>query len=184
MKRAYRERAMRPLCADLESADFDVREHALFQLALILRRSQNATPSADWTDYGSEHLSRDLLRIRLSPADQERIVRFLARMIATYAESRASAFWALSEVSAQVGFATVMSAIAEQGNQLHDEAAYQACRAVLRWLESGDGAASHARQILADPASSGALSRWSRSTEVRLAKSANAVIELAQRLSE
>ena len=184
MKRAYRERAMRRLCADLESADFDVREHALFQLALMLRRSQNATPSADWTDYGSEHLSRDLLRIRLSPADQERIVRYLARMIATYAESRASAFWALSEVSAQVGLDTVASAIAELGDQLNDEAAYQACRALLKGLESDDVAATYASEVLADPGALRALRRWSSSTEVQLAKSANAVIELAQRLSE
>ena len=184
MKRANRERAMRRLYQDLESIDFDVREFALFQVAMMLRRSQCTRASADWTDYDSEHLPRDLLRIRWSPADQERIVRQLARMITTCPESRASAFWTLSEVSAQVGFTTVASAIAEHGNQLHDEAAYQACRAILRWLESGDVAASHARRLQADPASSGALSRWSRSTEARLAKIAKDVIELAQLRSE
>lgn len=184
MKRAYRERALNRLCADLESADFDVREFALFQLALMLRRSQNATPSADWLENDSEHLSRDLLRIRLSPADQKRIVSQLARMILSFAESRASAFWALSEASAQLGFDLAASTIAELGDQLNDEAAFQACRALLRRLESDDVAASRANELLADPVASLALCRWSRSTEVRLAKSANAVLERTRRLSE
>lgn len=184
MKRAYRERAMNRLYAELESADFDAREHALFQLALMLRRSKNRRPRADWTDYGSEHLSRELLRIRLSPADQERIVSHLAQMIATYSESRASAFWALSEVTAHLGFASVTSAIAEFGDQLNNEAAYQACRALLKWLELDEAAASHANELLADPVASQVLRCWSRSTEVRLANIANAVNKLAQRLSE
>lgn len=184
MKRAYRERAMNRLCADIESADFDVRENALFQLSLMLRRSQNAMPSADWTDFDSEHLPRELLRIRLSQADQARIVRHLERMLANYAESRASAFWALSEVSAQVGFATIAAAIAELGGQLSDEAAFQACRALLLWLERDEIEAGHAIELLADPVSSPVLRRWSLSTEVRLAASANALIELAQRQSE
>lgn len=184
MKRANRERAMNHLYAELKSAEFDTRENALFQLALMLRRSQNARPSADWTDYDSEHLSRDLLRIRLSPADQERIARHLAQMMTTCADSRASVFWALSEVSAPVGFATVMSATAEFGDQLNDEAAFQACRALLKLLETDEAVASRANELLADPAASPVLRRWSRSTEFRLAKSADAVIKKAQRLSE
>ena len=184
MKRANRECAMNRLCAKLESADFDAREFALFQLALMLRRSQKATHCADWTDYDSEHLSRDLLRIRLSTADQGRIVSQMARMIATYPESRASAFWALSEVTAQVGFAAVTSAIAELGDQLNDEAAFQASRALLLWLESDDVAAQYASEVLADPGILQVLRRWSNSTELRLAMSANATIEVAQRLSE
>lgn len=181
MKRAFRERAMSRLYADLESADFDVREYALFQLALMLRRSQRASLSADWTDYDSEHLSRDLLRIRLSPAEQQRIVGHLARMISSFAESRPSAFWALSEASAQVGLDTVASAIAELGDQLNDDAAYQACRALLKWLDLDDVAVKYASEVLADPGILPMLRRWSRSSEVRLAKSANAVINRAQR---
>lgn len=184
MKRAYRERAMSRLYAELASADFDLREHALFRLVLMLRRSQNATASADWTDYGNEHLSRDLIRIRLSPADQERIVSHLAQMIATHAESRASAFWALSEVMPQTAFATVTSAIAEYGDQLTDEAAFQACGALQKCLESDEAGASHAIELLAELRASQVLRRWSRATEVRLAKIASAVIKLAQRLSE
>lgn len=184
MKRAYRERAMNRLYAELKSADFDTRENALFQLALMLRRSQNARPSADWTDYDSEHLSRDLLRIRLSPADQERIARHLAQMMTACADSRASVFWALSEVSASVGFATVMSATAEFGDQLNDEAAFQACQALQRWLETDEAATILARNLLAGSDHLPMLRRWSRSTEFRLAKSADAVIMLAQRLSE
>ncbi|MYA94779.1 MAG: hypothetical protein F4Y30_15370 [Chloroflexi bacterium] len=42
MKRAYRLRALESLYADLRSDDFDHREHALFQLALLLRRNRNA----------------------------------------------------------------------------------------------------------------------------------------------
>lgn len=184
MKRAYRERALNRLCADLESADFDVRENALFQLSLMLRRSQNAMPSSDWTDFDSEHLSRELLRIRLSQADQARIVSHLERMLANFAESRASAFWVLSEVSAQVGFATIAAAIAEFDDQLSDEAAFQACRALLLWLERDEVAPNHAIELLTDSGALQVLSRCSRSTEARLAKSANALIKLAQHLSE
>ena len=183
MKRAYREQAFNRLCADLESADFDVRENALFQLALMLRRSRKATPSADWTDFGSEDLPRELLRMRLSPADQERIVSHLERMLANYAESRASAFWALNEASAHVGFATVASAITEFGEQLNEEAAFQLCRALLLWLESDEVLAGGAIELLSCPGSLQVLGRWSRSTEARLAKSANALIKHAQRLS-
>jgi hypothetical protein len=180
MKQAYRQRALNRLGQDLASIDFDAREFALFQVAMMLRRSQHNRAPADWTNYDSEQLPRDLLRIRLSPADQEQIAGQLRQMMKTFPESRASAFWALTEASAQVGFTAAASAIAEQGNHLDDEAAYQACQAMLLWLESGGVAASQARQLLADPASLGALSRWSRSTDTRLAKIANDLIKRAQ----
>lgn len=184
MKRAFRERAMRRLYADLESANFDVREFALFQIALVLRRSGRALPSADWTDHGGDQLKRELLRIRLTSADQERIAAGIALLMARCPDSRASAFWALGELDETVGIAAVVSAILDFGGELNDEAALQACLALQRWLETGEEAACDARELLDDPNLLKMLIRWSRSTEVRLAKRALDVIELAQRPSE
>ena len=75
----------------------------MFQLALMLQRVNiEVSTSGDYLE--GEQLSRDLLRIRLSPADQAQIVAHLLRLISRYADSRASALWALGEVSARCRF--------------------------------------------------------------------------------
>ena len=175
MKRARREGALSQLYADLESGDFDAREYAIFQLALMLRRGSGGVSDAD--DYQADaHLSRTLLRIRPSPADHERIASLLLRLISRYADSRASAIWALSEVQVDSGFAAVVAAIRAHGDQFSDEAAYQACRALRTWLDAAEFAPSQVNALLDDDGALKWLRRWSGLRDGRLAGCARAVV--------
>ncbi|MCY3914744.1 MAG: hypothetical protein OXG49_01905 [Chloroflexi bacterium] len=179
MKRAKRDRVLNQLCADLDSGDFDVREYAMFQLALLLRRANVDAPTLD-ISYEDDHLSRDQLRLRLTHGDQAQIAAHLLRVVSRYAESRASAFWALAEVSSDVAIAPVLSVIGEEGDQFNDEAAYHACRALWRWLELDTLGKGLFKALPEDDRLLSFLKRWSRSSDVRLAESANAVMSLAR----
>ena len=179
MKRAFRERALSRLYADLESGDFDRREFALFQLALMLRRAKDEPPSPD--DFpAEEHLSRELLRIRLSPADQEQIVAHLVRLVTRQADSRATALWALGEVSTDYAASALLSAAEEHGDCFSTEEAFQTCRALCRWLERDDRDRRLVNALIDACGPRSWLGRWSRSSDARLAKLANTVISLAR----
>lgn len=182
MKRAKRDQVLRLLYADLESGDFDVREYAMFQLALMLRRAKDGAPISD-NIHEDEHLSRDQLRLRLSSGDQAQIMDCLLRLVSRHDESRATAFWALAEVSSDVDFAPVFCVIGEYGDQFSDEAAYQACRALLKRLELDSRDRRLLRALTEDDGNLSRLKRWSRSSDERLAKSATAVISLARKRS-
>ncbi len=176
MKRARRERAFGQLYSALDSADYDEREFALFQLTLLLRRANGTLPAGDWTDQDAEHLPRELLRLRLSPKDQAEAVARLAQVLAHYPGSRASALWAMGEASAPVGLPAVLAALQAHGDQLSDEAALQLCRAFLRWLAPDSNEKPQAGDALADCDPAAWLARWSRSADRRLATCAAALI--------
>ena len=180
MKRARRDRRLGQLHSALDSDDYDAREFAMFQLAMLLRRARGSLPSGDWSDQYPEGLSRDLLRIRLSQADQARAVARLARLLERYPESRATAFWALGEASAEVGLASALAAIQALGDQLSGEAAYQACKALRAWLTADSLDPKQARDALADHNCRAWLTRCSRSPDRRLAACANAVLRALQ----
>lgn len=181
MKRAHRDRALNRLFADLRSGDFDTREYAIFQLALMLRRANNrsAIPADELAD---EHLSSTLLRIHLSPADQARVTARLAEMLGRHADSRASAIWALGEVAADHGFPALIAAIRAHGEHFSHEAAYQACQALRHWLEAEAGDRP-IDALLDDGAAMRWLRRWSRSDDPRLARNALAVVRKARESS-
>lgn len=182
MKRAYHDRALSRLSEELRSDDFDVREYALFQLALLLRRAKSDASAGDFPAGGQ--LPRDLQRIRLSPADQAHIVDQLIRLISRHKDSRASVFWALGDVSAKAAFARASAAIGEFGGQFSDEAAFQACQTLENWLTSDDFDLSLADALLVEKGPLRLLSRWSRASDARLAKRANAVISRLRQLSD
>ncbi|MDE2749891.1 MAG: hypothetical protein OXI34_13105 [Chloroflexota bacterium] len=176
MKRARRERALGRLYSALDSADYDERELAMFQLALLLRRAKGTLPAGDWTDQDLDNLPRDLLRIRLSPTDQAGAVARLAQVLARRPDSRASALWAMGEASATVGLPAALAALQAHGDQLSDEAAFQLCRALQRWLAPDGSEKRHAGDAHDDCDYVTWLKRWSRSTDRRLVASANAVM--------
>lgn len=179
MKRAKRDRVLNQLFADLDSGDFDVREYAMFQLALLLRRANLDAPASD-SMHEDERLSRDQKRLRLSHGDQAQIVAHLLRVASRQAESRATVIWALAEVSSDVAIAPVISVIGEQGDQFNDETAYQACRALRRWLELDSLDRSMLKALKDDNRLFPCLKRWSRSNDVRLRESASAILDLAR----
>ncbi|MCY3834086.1 MAG: hypothetical protein OXG85_13820 [Chloroflexi bacterium] len=183
MKRAYRDRALNQLYADVESSDCESREFAMLQLALLLRRRKGELAAGDWSERESQHLSRQLRRIQLSKVEETQAVACLTRVAARHADSRATVLWVMGEASAEIGFPAVLAAIRAHGNQLADEAAYQACRALQAWLEAEDLENSLAKTWLSDLDPLAMLARWSASTDFRLAKSATAVIgELRRRM--
>ncbi len=173
---------MQRLYTELQSDDFDVREYAMFQLALMLRRAKDLPAAADWLT--SEQLARDLRRIRLSPADQQQIVSRLLRLAARQPGSWASAFWVLGEVSATVAFSQALAAIGEYGDQFSDEAIIQACTALQAWLASDDCDQGMVDDLLAAGAPSQPLWRWASSSKARAAACANAVISRARQLQQ
>lgn len=179
MKRAKRDRVLRRLYAELQSGDFDVREYTMFQLVLMLRRANDAPLSSDIIDE-DEHLSRDQMRLRLSHGDQAQITAHLLGVVSRQADGRATAFWALGEVAPDIAFAPVMSVIGEQGKQFNDETAYQACRALRRWLESDNLKSEGFKTLKDDDRLSSCLKRWSCSSDIRLAKCASAIISLTR----
>ncbi len=174
MKRIYRQRALKRLYAELESKDFDSREYALFQLALMLRRSHADGERAAAGGYVDE-LPRELLRIRLGSADQRAIAAALSRLIMRYPASRATAFWTLSELDSALGWQPMIALIGALGAQLSHEAAYQACAALRRWLLDGGDPAPASLLRNAQELRQQARA-WSAAGDARLARSAQALL--------
>ena len=177
MKKKQRDRAIRQLLGDLRSADFDTREHALFQLALMLQRAQAAPRYADATDLYSENLSRELRRIRLSPAEQIQIADAIGQLIANYPVNRATAIWALAELHAEIGLASVLPLIRDPATELGGEAAYQVCRALGRWLLHGAAHLQPALRLQLSDVPLAQLQRWRESGDERLARAAESATD-------
>ncbi|MCY4145469.1 MAG: hypothetical protein OXE95_09330 [Chloroflexi bacterium] len=169
MKRAYRLRALASLYDQLRSDDFDRREHALFQLAMLLRRSRDATSQPALPDYVNASLPRDLLRLRLSTQEMREAVDRLTQVMIERPQSRATAIWALGEVEAEFALASTLACIINIGGQLHNEAAFQACAALAGWLSAQEAALAGAE--LADLRA--LLMEWAGAADARLSQRAD-----------
>lgn len=183
MKKIRRERALAELYVGLSSRDFDKREYAIFQLALLLQRSQSGVAGRDAPDLYHENLSRDLLRIRMSPQEQREAAEALAQAIARFPESRSSALWTSSQLSAEIGLPFVLAIAREDGERLDVEAAYQVCRALAHWLADGGLTQEYIDERLDDIGRLRCVEGWSDSADARLAQAAGRlrrVIKLAR----
>lgn len=176
MKKRYRQRALSDLFSRLESSDFDEREHALFQIALLLQRSGRADAAGQLPDVAAENLPRTLLRIRLEPEDQRQIVDGLSLMIAKRHESRATALWVLGEVSAEVAWEPALAILSACGSALDTEAASQACRALRRFLRSDAVTDGRAESGIAEHNIAALLRHWAAHRDERLASAAQALV--------
>lgn len=172
MKHAHRLRALNSLYGHLRNDDFDRREHALFQLALLLRRSRNDAGKQAQPDYVSDNLPRDLLRLRLSPNEKRGAAEQLTQVIIECPESRATAIWALGELEAEFALEAAVSSIVEIGSQLDNEAAFQACMALAGWLSPQESA--FAAVGLTDMRA--LLMGWAGTADARLAKRAKELL--------
>lgn len=178
MKKKYRDQALNALLVELASKDFDTRENALFQLGLMLERSNQGNALTDAPDIYSDNLSREMMRMTLSNDEQIRVIDNLSRLIATHKDSRPTAFWTLGKANGELALVPLLSLIQAVGQKLNNEGAYQACDALRRWLE--DGIADNDEYVeqlkLQNPTS--VLKRWSNSSDARLAESVERVMEL------
>ena len=172
MKKIRRERALAEIYSGLSSRDFDEREYAIFQLALLLQRRQPSAAGIDAPYLYHENLSRDLLRIRMSPAEQGEAAEALAQAIARFPESRSSALWTSSHFSAEIGLPFVLAIAREDGEQLDAEAAYQVCRALAHWLTDGGLTPAFINAQLDEVGRLRCVERWSDSADARLAQAA------------
>lgn len=182
MKKRYRDKALNELVAQLESADFDQREHALFQLAQVFRGAYPDDSTRDLSALDAESLSRELRRARLSVEEQGRMVDVLTLLFAGRRESRATALWTLGEVSAEIGWAPTMALLDDYGHQLDEEAAFQACRALGRWLESMKHSGMAVETKISETHLSWLLKSWAASDNDRLGRQAGAVVALLREL--
>ena len=138
MKRAARRRAIVKLYAALKSRDFDAREHALFQLAMLFRLSHRDAASRQREDYETDSLPRELLRIRLHDKDKREAGEEIAKLMRDYPESRGSAIWALSQMEAKYGVLPIMLLCMKEDDPPTDEVIQQAEAALLAWVDSGE----------------------------------------------
>lgn len=168
MKRAHRLRALDSVYDQLRSDDFDSREHALFQLALLLRRSHRDADNHAQPDYATDSLPRHLLRLRLTPDEKRGAGEQLTQVITKRPKSRATAIWTLGELEAEFALEAAVESIVKVGSQLESEAAVQACLALGGWLSADESALAPV-----DRAELRALLHgWAGRADGRLAKSA------------
>ena len=174
MKKTRRDRALNELMDRLDSRDFDRREHALFELAIMLRRA-NHQPGGD-DPLAAADLPRDLSRIRLTVDEQRNMVDRLLQLMVKRRESRASLLWTLGEAGAAVGWEPALHLLQACGHQLEGEAAYQACRALRNWLESGGLSDEVIRRGIAVCDPRALLRTWSRQGDARLSRAAQELL--------
>ncbi len=170
MKKARRDRALAELLVRLESRDIDRREHALFELAVMLRRSSQRAGGDD--PLSGAELARDLARIRLTLDEQQEIVARLIKLAVSRRESRASVFWTLGEAAPVAGWEASLRLLNTCGDELEGEAAFQACRALQIWLESGELSDELVQRGLAACNLRALLLRWARTSDKRLKRAA------------
>ena len=171
-------RALEDLLARLASNDFDQREYALFQLGLIL--DWNNLEEGD--ELAARALSREQLRLRLSSDEQEMVADHLSQLALRSKESRASALWTLGKVEGAVLLGPLLALIKSIGEQLSDEAAYQACCALGKCLETGDSISASIRPSLRDAKLKTILDRWRQSGDKRLQMTAGRAIAMIKQL--
>lgn len=184
MKRRRRLRALEDLLARSASNDFDQREYALFQLGLILDRSN----IEELDELADRALSRELLRLRLSSDEQAMVAERLSQLVLHMAESRASAIWTLGKVDGAALLGPLLALVEAIGEQLSDEAAYQACRALGKCLEqcleNVDGISTPVHSSLRDAKLKTILDRWRQSGDNRLQRTAASAIAMIKQLDD
>jgi len=180
MKKKYREKALAEMFSELQNKDFDIRENAMFQLGLMLERSNQGEQLAEAGDIYVENLSREMLRMKLDDDEQNQIIDKLSQVVATHKDSRPTALWAYGKAKPQLGIVPLLALIQATGHQLNTEAAYQACDALRRWLEAGvaDDEAVSAQLKLQDPTD--VIKRWQESSDDRLANASDDVLDLLE----
>ena len=147
-------------------------------MGLLLERSNKGDGLANVPDIYSDNLSRDLLRLTLSNKEQNRIIDSLSRLIATENESRPTAFWTLGKAKSDLAFPSLLALIQATGYKLNNEASFQACDTLRRWLqeETSDEKNRLAQLKLQDPTPM--LESWLESSDERLVASAEDVLDL------
>ncbi len=171
-------RALEDLLARLASNDFDRREYALFQLGLILDWSN----LEEGVELAARALSREQLRLRLSSDEQEMVADHLLQLALRLKESRASAIWTLGKVEGVVLLGPLLALIKAIGEQLSDEAAYQACCALGKCLAEGNSISAPVRASLRDAKLMLILDRWRQGGDKRLQMTAGRAIAVIKQL--
>lgn len=164
MKQKHRSKALAEVLERARSRDFDEREHALFQLALLLERGQ--APREPLPEYAADALGRHLLRIVPDRDDQNLIVETLARMAVSFAGSRATIFWALGKADPALALGPLLALLQADGRRLEADVAYQAAAALDTLVSSAQGEAA-AQLNLHNPRL--LLELWSGAEDERLA---------------
>lgn len=178
MKKRRRMRALEDLFTRLTSNDFDEREYALFQIGLILDRSN----LAEGDELAARTLLREQLRLRLSSDEQEMVADHLSQLALRFKDSRASALWTLGKVEGAVLLEPLLALIESIGEQLSDEAAYQACCALGKCLENRDSICASVRASLRDAKLKTILYRWRQGGDKRLQVTASRALAMIKQL--
>lgn len=174
MKKSRRMAAFNQLLSLAQSSDFDEREYALLQIALVMEQS-NLEDHTHTPDIYAGNLSRELLGLQLDRADQERVVSELVRLIVSSSKNRETLYWALGKTRPEIGLPALLSLLAAQGKQLDDETAYQAVLALDSFIKGMPEADCLEQVSLNDPQP--LLKQWAKSADERLARLAVRLVE-------
>jgi len=129
-------------------------------------------------ELSSDELPRELRRLRLSLAEQAQVGERLRTVILSRPESRATAFWALGEAPASIALGPTLELLLTVGEQLEDEAAYQACAALRAWLAPGPLDETTAAEARAIWGLRPLLAGWAQAADARLAQAAKILVEI------
>jgi len=177
MKKSRRMTAFNQLLAEAQSRDFDEREFALLQIALVMEQS-NLVDHTRTPDIYADNLSRELLGLKLDAADQEQVVAQLVRMIAASSHNRETLYWALGKARADIGLPALLGLLKAQGKQLDDESAYQVVLALEGFIKEMAVERRTEYIRMNDPAP--LLKKWLKSSDDRLASIAGRLLERLQ----
>ena len=170
MKQKYRQKSLDELLAKLRNKNYDEREYTLFQLALILDRSNKIKNKDSFPEYYIENLPRELLRMRLTFSEQDELAKHLLRLILSGGDSRSTAIWTLGKVKGDIGLPMLLDLLQALGDRLDNEAAHQLCHALNHWLESDIGFAELARTRVDMHRVLRVLEKWRSSGDQHLGK--------------
>lgn len=180
MKRKHRKRALDELLSQLDDRDYDVREYALFQLALILERCNPQLDAGDLPDYYTGNLTRDLLRLRLSREEQSAVGARLAQLAACNRHSHSSSIWTLAKLNGEVGVPVLLGIVISAGEKFDNDSAVQACEALRNWLTPSEDAHAVPLDSEALPALLHVLRQWQERDNENLRRNSEKVICLLE----
>jgi len=115
----------------ITSREDEIRQEAVFQLALLLERSQEGVSSED--SYYVSNLPPELL-IRLDEQQQAEVVRVLSNAIVLEKTGRASLFWLIGKVSPPIGITSLLGLIVTNWKNYDEETIYQALIAIENYM--------------------------------------------------
>lgn len=157
------------------SSDEDEREFALFQIGLVLQR-HNRTTTIE-SDVHEETLSRELMRLALSPQRQQDTVEYLTTLVRNHPKHADGYLFVLSNAQPAILAEPLFILVAEAGAKFNKKAQYHAVVALESVLRHADDTVQSA---LNNHDVTDILSAWEESSDDLLASRTSRVLDMIE----